>query len=170
MILMSYDGSADAQTAIDHIAHLMPNTRATVLTVWVPFMDSLARAASPGMGLAIPRTYEDAGSDGIDAANRAAARATATQGARRATAAGLIAKPRAQRSDGDVATSIGDVAADLDCDAIVVGTRGLSGVKAFVLGSVSHEVVEHAERPVFVVSSVAAQRRRHHASHDAATT
>lgn len=166
MILVSYDGSADAQAAIDNVARLMPDARTTVLTVWVPFTDSLARTATPAMGMGTGMYAE---SEGIDAANRAAALATADEGAARATAAGLVARPRVQVCDGGVAATITDVAAELDSDVIVVGTRGLSGVKSFLLGSVSHAVVQHAVRAVLVIPSPPlAQRRRRQAGRDAA--
>lgn len=44
---------------------------------------------------------------------------------------------------------------------IVLGTRGLGGVKSFLLGSVSHAVVQHADRPLLIVPSpdLAEQRR-----------
>jgi nucleotide-binding universal stress UspA family protein len=36
-------------------------------------------------------------------------------------------------------------------DVIVMGSRGLSGISEFLLGSVSHRVVNDAECPVFIV-------------------
>jgi nucleotide-binding universal stress UspA family protein len=159
MILMSYDGSADAQAAIERAAKLMPGAEATVLTVWEPYVDMLARTGSMGLGFGMAGGYTDSGT--VDTASGEAALATATEGARRATAAGLVAHPRAVSHHGGVASAILAEAAALEADAIVMGTRGLGGVKSFLLGSVSHQVVQHADRPVLVVpSSVIAQHRR----------
>ncbi len=38
-----------------------------------------------------------------------------------------------------------------DVDVIVIGSRGLGGIREFVLGSVSHNVVQSARIPVLVV-------------------
>lgn len=35
----------------------------------------------------------------------------------------------------------------------MLGSRGLTGVKSLLLGSVSHAVLQHADRPVMVVPS-----------------
>jgi nucleotide-binding universal stress UspA family protein len=40
---------------------------------------------------------------------------------------------------------------ELDAAAIVIGSRGLSGLKEILAGSVSHQVAEHAGRPVLIV-------------------
>jgi len=39
----------------------------------------------------------------------------------------------------------------LECDAVVIGSRGLSGIAEFFLGSVSSKVVQYANVPVLVV-------------------
>lgn len=44
-----------------------------------------------------------------------------------------------------------DTAKAKDVDLIVVGSRGLSGIKELFLGSVSHGVVRSAKQPVLVV-------------------
>ena len=56
----------------------------------------------------------------------------------------IVAKGRPQQI-------IVDTAKVKDIDLIVIGSRGLSGVKGLFLGSVSHDVVRIAKQPVLVV-------------------
>jgi nucleotide-binding universal stress UspA family protein len=146
-ILAAYDGSIDAQEAIDHAARLMPGAEATVLTVWEPIQITLTRTGGMGMGA----WYPDEGK--IDGASEEAARARATEGAERATAAGLVAEPHVAARQDSIASAILAVADDLNVDAIVLGTRGLTGIRSMLLGSVSHAVLQHADRSVLVVPS-----------------
>jgi nucleotide-binding universal stress UspA family protein len=112
MVLICYDGSADAQAAID---------------------TALQQAA-------------------ID---------TASDGAQRAAAAGLVAQPRVVNRQDDIAADILAVAGELGADVIVLGTRGLSSVKSLVVGSVSRAVLHRADRPVMVIPSPALAERGH---------
>ncbi len=43
------------------------------------------------------------------------------------------------------------VADEIDAAVIVLGSRGLTGVRELARGSVSHDVAGHAERPVLIV-------------------
>jgi nucleotide-binding universal stress UspA family protein len=157
MIIVSYDGSADAQAAIDQAGRLMPGAETIVLTVWEPFQVALARTG--GMGMGMGSYFPDNGE--ADAATEAAARVRAAEGAERARAAGLVAEPRIAVRDGGVAGAILAVADLLDADAIVLGSRGLTGIRSMLLGSVSHAVLQHADRSVIVVPSPAiAEDRR----------
>jgi len=163
MILLCYDGSADAQAAIDRAAQSMPGAQATVLTIWAPFLVTINHAGA--LGLAASGVYVD--NRQVDLNRRRAAHEHATEGAQRATAAGLHAEPRIAGQDGGSARTILAVAAEIDADIIVLGTRGLGGVKSFLLGSVSHDVVQHADRAVMVVPSFAIATRRRDSSHHA---
>ncbi|RUS47102.1 universal stress protein [Cohnella sp. AR92] len=53
--------------------------------------------------------------------------------------------------EGSPANAILEKAAEVKSDLIVIGSRGLGPIREFVLGSVSHNVVQHAEVPVLVV-------------------
>jgi nucleotide-binding universal stress UspA family protein len=52
---------------------------------------------------------------------------------------------------GDPAQVLADVATEEDAQVIIVGDRGLSGVKRFLLGSVSQKVSHHAPCSVLIV-------------------
>lgn len=159
MILLSYDGSLDAQAAVSRAAELMPGAEVTVLTVWQPLTQMMTVGGTSGIGLGLAGMYSN--DPAIDEASQRQALATATNGAERATADGLVAQPRAAPQQGTIAAAVLSVADDIDADVIVLGTRGLSGVKSFVLGSVSHAVVQHSGRPVLIVPSSVRADQRH---------
>lgn len=53
--------------------------------------------------------------------------------------------------EGDPSEQIISAASEIVADLIVVGSRGLSGAKRFLLGSVSQKVCAYSDRPVMVV-------------------
>lgn len=81
----------------------------------------------------------------------------AVEGADIARAAGFSATPR----DSVAASTweaILDVAEETRASAIVIGSHGRTGVREFVVGSVSHDLMQHLSLPVLVVPP---QTRRH---------
>ena len=52
---------------------------------------------------------------------------------------------------GSAAQSILEFADSHNSDVIIIGSRGLGSIREFVLGSVSHNVVQHARIPVLIV-------------------
>ena len=96
----------------------------------------------------------------IDAGNERAARERAEEGATRAGHAGLKAESQTRARDGTIADAILDEAEAIDARAIVIGTRGLTGLRHMFLGSVSHGVLQEADRPVIVVPSAEAAAAR----------
>ena len=86
--------------------------------------------------------------------NRAAAEGgarVADEGVRVAVEAGLRAEPFAAEATGSVWKTIVEIADRHDAAAIVMGSRGLTGVRSMLLGSVSSAVVHHADRPTLVI-------------------
>ena len=143
-ILICYDGTQEAARAIDAVAALLAPREAVVLTVAPPmtFAESMASTSSIVPGTA----FEDV--------NRVGALRLAEAGAAHARRAGLGAEARATLAS-TTWRGIADVAEELDVAAIVLGSRGLSGVREFAQGSVSHDVAAHARRPVLIVPPAA---------------
>ncbi len=157
MILICYDGSTDAKWAIGQSGELLGCQPATVLTVWRPFAE-LAATTPSGFGFA-PGVLDI---DKADEASREAALALAEEGAELAREAGFNAQPRACMQLATTAHAILAEAELISAKAIVMGSRGLSGLKSMLLGSVSHAVLHGADRAVIVVPSpeVAGSRSR----------
>ena len=144
-VLLCYDGSENARHAIERAGALFRGRHALVVTVWQgPQLGSLAWS---GATATMDTFFETARS----AAERAGR--LAEDGVRIADEAGLKAEPAAVEADGPVWRTILDVADGHDAATIVMGSRGLGGIHAIVLGSVSSAVVLHATRPALVVPS-----------------
>jgi nucleotide-binding universal stress UspA family protein len=157
-LLICYDGSPDAQAAIDRTGELMPAAEAVVLVIWETVLETMLRDGALGLGMGMVGAYSDADTD---AKIKQTALDVAADGVQRATAAGLVAQPRIVNRKDDIAAAILAVAGDIDADVIALGTRGLGAVKSLMLGSVAHAVLHHADRPVLVIpSSALAERRR----------
>ena len=156
MILICYDGSADAKAAIESCGELLQGQPATVLTVWEPFVEVITRAYA-GFGPMAGMVDQEK----IDEVTREDAEKRAADGAAHARAAGLDAEPRTSAQQTSVADAILKEAEEIDASAILMGSRGLTGLKSVLLGSVSSGVIHRADRPVIVAPSpeVAAARR-----------
>jgi nucleotide-binding universal stress UspA family protein len=139
-ILICYDGSHEADLAIDAAAALLGPRRAVVLDVGPPL--------TPEESLAVLAPVAPAGAfrelNAEDALDRAKA------GAARATGAGFTAEARGI-VDAPVWAGIVDVANEIGAAAIVLGSRSLDAGREALEGSVSHDVVRHAACPVLVV-------------------
>ena len=143
-LLLCYDGSEDARNAIRRAGALFAGRRALVVTVWQP------TTVPSSLGFA----GEAASMLNFVELDRAAAKAggrLADEGVRIAQQAGLIAAPVAVEGAGSVWKTIVEIADRDDAATIVMGSRGLTGLRAMLLGSVSSAVVHHADRPTLIV-------------------
>jgi nucleotide-binding universal stress UspA family protein len=140
-VLICYDRSEDSRRAIVVAGSLFAGREAIILHVWTPFA---MIAAAYGGRVSLP-SYDDR-------ELQKAALVLSKEGTRIATEAGLVARAEiAQSTHEGTARTILTIADERDAALIVTGARGLSAFKSFVLGSVSHGVVQHAHRPVLVV-------------------
>jgi nucleotide-binding universal stress UspA family protein len=124
VILICYDGSDDAKAAIENASVLFSGESAVVLTVWE-----------------------------LDHASRERAEQEAQAGATLARDLGIDAAATVRARSGTVADTILAEADKLEPDAIVLGSRGLGSVASLLIGSVSHAVIQSADRTVVTTPS-----------------
>jgi nucleotide-binding universal stress UspA family protein len=157
-LLICYDRSPGARHAIEQAASLFPGRSALILDVWTLPVE----IAVLGMGAAALLSEAD---------QRAIAVEAADEGCEIAREAGLEAAPlTASGSVDGTAHAILRVADEHDAGLIVMGSRGLGGVRALFLGSVSQAVVHRARRPVLVVPRPALAAADEHGLSEAAST
>ncbi len=150
-ILIAYDGSPPARAAVDAAGALFAPRRAIVLTVWEPGMAEYMFVPDPaGMGSTM-LPYDPAVARNIERANEDRARDIAEDGATLADTAGLDSEALAVEDVTEAADAIVAQAEEHRAAAIVIGSRGLSGLKSKLLGSTSRDVLHSATRPVVVV-------------------
>lgn len=147
-MLVAYDGSDDARRALEVASALLETRRALVLHVYQPFVELLM-----GGDLELPKAIAAEAAE-TARTDREEAEAVSAEGAEVARAAGF--EPTGLVAEGSMSVwpTIVEVADEHDACAVVMGSRGLSGVSR-VLGSVSNGVVHHCERPVVVVPPAA---------------
>ena len=141
--VIAYDGSEDAKSAIACAAELLGPRVVVVLSVW---QHPHAALAQSWVGLTATPDLEE-----LVGLAKEAAHTCAAEGVALAAAAGLHAEPLVRQANGPVWPAILEVADELDVHVIVVGSRGLSGIKTVMLGSVSDAVLHHTRRPTLVV-------------------
>jgi nucleotide-binding universal stress UspA family protein len=89
----------------------------------------------------------------IDRVQREHAVDAAEVGARLAQELGATAEAYPVADEADVAVTVAAIADELDAATIVVGSRGLGGVKSRLFGSTSRELLQRTGRPVLVVKT-----------------
>jgi nucleotide-binding universal stress UspA family protein len=135
-ILLCYDGSDDAFRAIEFAGSLFPGRTAIVLAVWEHY----------SVLSGVPRVDDELVQEATEA--------LAADGCDRARDAGFVATPAAVQAHHGVAEAIIDAADEHDAMLVVMGTRGNTGIRSLLLGSVSHAVAHHAHRPLLIVPSM----------------
>jgi len=151
-ILVAFDGSDTAQSAVEAAARLFPQHRLVVTSVWEPGL-AVAMATNTdmtGIGYALPTPEEMAT---MDRAQRDHATDAAERGARIARELGANAEAYPIADEAKVGETLAALADQLDAEAIVVGSRGLGAFKAGLFGSTSRHLLGETRRPVLVVKA-----------------
>jgi nucleotide-binding universal stress UspA family protein len=159
VILVCYDGSEAAQAAADEAIRLFHERPATVITVYEPSSTTLV-GSRLRLGSAFGSNYQHTEHTAeVDARLRKRAQGTAQEGARRLSAAGMVADYVVEESSGSVARTVLAAAQRAEAEAVIVGAgAGVAGRSA-LHGRVSDDLVKHADRAVLVVPSGVRARR-----------
>jgi nucleotide-binding universal stress UspA family protein len=150
-VLIAYDGSPAARQAVVDAAKILRPGRALVVTVWEAGL-AYATPAMPPDGMTMTPMVDPATALGVDRDIHQHAETVSRDGAALAASLGLDAEPLAvPDDDGSVSETILNLARSHDAVAIVVGSRGLTGLRARLEGSTSKGLLKHAHCPVIVV-------------------
>ncbi|WP_435365640.1 universal stress protein [Haloarchaeobius sp. DYHT-AS-18] len=134
-LLVPTDGSDVAQNATEYATGLASRFGAEVHLVWV------LTEWSPPLGVALPD----------DTVLTEAAEKFLTEARESALAEGLDVETAILETDDGVTEALLDYAADMDIEAIVMGTEGRTGLDRLTLGSTTESVLRQSEIPVFTV-------------------
>ncbi len=141
-ILVGTDGSDTATTAVRYAIDLARELGARLLIVsaYEPVSDQRLRNEK----LEVPEDLQwmvNPRGDVLEMLERAKSEATGAG----------VADVETYARQGDAADAILDVAEEQRSDLIVVGNRGMTGAKRFLLGSVPNKVSHHAPCSVLIV-------------------
>jgi len=134
-VLIAVDGSSHSRRALAYLAkrsRTEKRLRMCVLNVQVPLPPSLF----------VTRTMIK---QHLDAKSKAALKGVRATLTRHQVSAAILIRV------GDPAQTIVQVARQKHCAEIVMGTRGLGGIKGLILGSVATKVIHLSDLPVTVV-------------------
>jgi nucleotide-binding universal stress UspA family protein len=135
-IVVGTDGSPGAEAAVMKAIELVQGSDATVHLV----------CAYPGQS-ALERIGMTARQDPVDL--RGVAADVLARDERRFVEAGFAVEKHVK--EGDAAHAILDVATEQKAELIVVGARGNTGLRRFMLGSVSGKLAHHAPTSLLIV-------------------
>jgi nucleotide-binding universal stress UspA family protein len=140
-IVVGTDGSETARKAVDAAVRLARLTggRMELVSAYEPVSSERLRAE----GRQVPADLQWMVNPREDVD------ATLSEAAERVAEAGV--ESRSWAREGDPADAILDVAEELAADLIVVGNKGMTGAKRFLLGSVPNRVSHHAPCAVMII-------------------
>lgn len=141
-ILVGTDGSGTAAAAVSEAIALAGSLGARLLIVSAYEPVSQLRMRDERMALPDDAQWMVGPREDVLAVLDAASRLAAASG---------VAAIETFARQGDPADAIIDVAEEQHCDLIVVGNKGMTGAKRFLLGSVPNKISHHAPCSVLIV-------------------
>lgn len=136
-VVVAFDGSVQAWKALEYAVKLVETEQAGKLSVihvyslpYVAVADAMVTASAP-----VQKELYDKSEALLAEAGRKIAH---------------LPFAHVELLEGSPAQSILNYAEQNDCSLIVIGSRGLGGIREFMMGSVSHNVVQHSSIPVLI--------------------
>ena len=132
-VLVGFDGSEGAEIALNKAMMIIEDDGELILLAIIPLPSD--------RNLLDQKTYETLKLQAHAMINNV----IRDIGAHRFTINGMV------KEGEDIAAVIIDVANELSCDLIVLGSKGSSALGRYPIGSVANKVVQYAAKPVMVV-------------------
>jgi nucleotide-binding universal stress UspA family protein len=148
VIVVGTDGSETAAVAVDKALEIAQLAGAKVHVVHAHRLVSAGQLAASTTYGAAPNVDIDKVNEGIEAHSRKMVDGIAAQAAQ----AGVTCETHLR--EGDPAHALIDVAEQVNADLLVVGNRGMSGVRR-MLGSVPNKVSHHCPCTLLIVDTTA---------------
>ncbi len=137
-VLAAFDGSKASAKALAHAVKLVDSRPGSKLTV--AHVTARPPYAFAGFGMVVPNGYEERMKEYQVSLVRQAEDAIKE-----------LSYAKVAVLEGVPSSAILQYAKEYCCDLIVIGNRGLGPIREWMLGSVSHHVVQQAQIPVLVV-------------------
>jgi nucleotide-binding universal stress UspA family protein len=148
VIVVGTDGSETASVAVEKALEIARTAGATVHVVHAHHLVSVGQLAASSATYGAPNLDVEKVNQGIEAQSRTVVDHVAEQAQR----AGV--KCETYVLEGDPAHALIDVAEQVGADLLVVGNRGMSGVRR-MLGSVPNKVSHHCPCNLLIVDTTA---------------
>jgi nucleotide-binding universal stress UspA family protein len=148
-IIVAYDGSPPSQAAVRVAAELFAGRPAFLVTVFEPGLALLSIPPTNTMPGMTPADIEMA--EEVERAMEDHAARVAGEGVELARSLGLEARPLSVADEVNPGETISELAKERSAAAVVVGSRGLRGLRSRLHGSTSRHLLEHTTHPVLVV-------------------
>ena len=150
-IVVGTDGSTGASLAVDAALELARLTGATLHVVSAHAAHNAFQLAAAAPEVAVPVDAILASNDAIEAEAQRACKQVVEQ------ANGVGVHAEVHCVPGDAADALIRVAQDTESDLVVVGNRGMTGVRRFVLGSVPNKLSHHCPSSLLIVDTASAR-------------
>lgn len=148
-ILVPLDGSKSSEKAAEYAIDIAKKRKAKLIAVHVMHLPAYAFTPTPIEGM--PASTVAPVPLAVSSEERRMAESYLNKVREKANKAKVTLETKIIENQPSIVHAIAKVAEKEKCDLIVMGTKGRTGIKRFLLGSVASGVVTYAPCPVLVI-------------------